>query len=286
MSTEDQITDFLMPGHVWVHRTKGTEATVLFLSNEHLGEKYLTTYPQQVIYLDVKGNITTNTIEQFTKNREFSHVEAKVEQAIDNLVAALNDSETLVLEDDETAGGANSAEKEDSTETVVGNATVEEIVQSRANPLDMVLTVSSTDALPVVSQEALQNNLVSYSAHPQANGDILHEVQFALSEELTNENIYTAFSSDIVRYSALEIKGIPVEWDTFLGVHPKVDANGAVIGTAVFLDQSGRVVEEPAKAPKTATTRKVAASKPAAKVEQPKADGDPAGEQTTAQETK
>lgn len=250
MSIEDQISDFLLPGHVWTHTKKGTSATILFVTNTHLDEKFLRTYPQHVVYLDASGNLTSATIEQFTKTRGFTNVDPTVEGAIDTLVSTVNEEEDLDLSDD--AQGSEPAAAREQEE-------IQRAIDETPASIDLQLEASTTDALPVVSAELLQGAICGYRSQPNAKGDVLHEVVFALSEELDNEKLYTAFSSPLVRYSAMTVAGIPVSWDKFLGVHPNVLEHGEVQGIAVFLEEAE---EEQKPAPNTSTKP---ATKPAAK---------------------
>jgi len=106
MNEQTSVEDFLMPGHVWTHVAKGTEATVLFVTNNHLSEKLLESYPSHVVYLDAKGNLTSATVAQFTKTRGFSHVEPAVESAIESLVATINQDDNITLEAEDSDSAA------------------------------------------------------------------------------------------------------------------------------------------------------------------------------------
>lgn len=270
-----QAVDFLLPGHVWVHRKRKTPAVVISLTNTHLSEKFAEAYPPSVTYVDTNGNFTSATIEQFIKSRDFDHVEPRIESAVEALRRALygDDEDTeLKLDDDEddVVVNENAAETAGADVTEVAVEDPEYVTDSEAPAsIELELVTSTDEALPVVHAEILQAHCLTYAARPTIAGDELHELEFRLSEELTHAQIYTAFSSDIVRYSGFSVAGIDVAWDEFLGVYPRVTGRG-VAAVAVFaaLAEASTVLEiapavkkaAPAKAP---TKSAAPAKKPA-----------------------
>jgi len=281
MNEQTSVEDFLMPGHVWTHVAKGTEATVLFVTNNHLSEKLLESYPSHVVYLDAKGNLTSATVAQFTKTRGFSHVEPAVESAIESLVATINQDDNITLE----AEDSDSAAPTNSTTSSADEVTAEQSVS-------LELETSTNEAIPVVTSEALNAALISFNSVPVVGVGVMHHLTFKLSENLTNENVCTAFSSDVVRYSAFNVlvngkSQVEVSWDEFHGVYPSIDNHGTY-GTAVFLERDA-VEEDLKKAPAKAAAKPAAkaAPKTAAKAKPtPEAGDAPAGEQAGATETK
>lgn len=279
MNDKNPVIEFLMPGHVWMHSKKGTPSVVIALTNTHLPEKFLENYPVQVVYVDAGGNITSASVDQFIKYREFHHVEPRIEAGVQSMVESFYGTDG----DEEGEDGDSIELSDDDTSVTDEDTPVASDVQSRVYArkeryasCSIEFASSTNEAIPVISAELLELNVVEYQNAPTQDGGLLHCLRFSLNDELTNEDLAVAFGSQLVRYSAFEIQGIPVSWDQFIGVYPHVIA-GEVYGVAMFTE-FGDVPATKAPAKAVAKTPAKTPAKPAAKTaaKKPVVKADPA----------
>lgn len=244
-SNENNPIDFLQPGHVWKHERNGREVTVLAVSNLHIeDERTLEQYPQQVVFLDSQGRVTTSDVERFLARRSFVNVDPKVE---DWITSGPQEEDEETAEDDRLMSLADDAE-----------------------PLPPLIEfISSHEAVvPRVTSVQLAAAFINYSQEPHAiANELRHKLLFNL-DLLDNDEIDNAFGGD-VRYSKFLLNGdTEIEWSTYLGVYPHLNEDGNWYGIVYFatpLVPEAEIEKKPEPKTPAKTAAKKAPAKTAAK---------------------
>src|SRR6185503_11545557 len=79
--------DLLTSGYTWFNGNTNKLVTVLVLTNQNVGPKFLAANPAQVVFLTDKGTVISQNIEHFLKKHTFFNVLPEVENVITKLLA-------------------------------------------------------------------------------------------------------------------------------------------------------------------------------------------------------
>jgi len=225
--------EMLVPGSIWVRKTKNGEVpvTVLLITNEGLPEHVLEDHPQQAVFLTQSLKVQSMDLETFLKNRSYASMDTERETLLKALTSEIADAEDEVdvadidniqLPDDLTAGHIGADDETDGKDSQ--GSVSDEVINLNAVGVgtDRDYGIGSGDDGNVVSDNkfyespeaydgptfeiAIDNPLaaqlaasfVSYTEGPvfagPLEGDTLLTLRFLLGERLTIDNLRDVFA--------------------------------------------------------------------------------------------
>lgn len=223
-----EINPKLVPGSVW-SLASGALSTVLAVSNEALPDHLLEKFPRQVVYVNAKNEINTQAVDVFLRKREFVEVNEIIAQIMASITDPEPEEEGSDFDIDSIDLTADS-KTEPSMEDLVGGA--EETEEEGAIPVFFPPQVCGVD---------LDSAFISYAELPDGDGSRTHVIRFALSNELTIDQLKFIFNLDNGQIETFvvdsEIERVEISPSAFHGVFVEVDsaANGIA---AVYLSSS------------------------------------------------
>ena len=222
-----EINPQLVPGSVW-SLASGATSTVLAVSNVSLPDHLQEKFPSQVVYVNSKNEVNTQGVEAFVRKRTYDGIDPVIASAMAAITNPDIQEEGADLDIDEI-------DLEADTSTASSDALVD--LTQTSNDSE-----SEDDQIPVfipptVGEIDLDSAFISYSEMPEASGGRIHILRFALSQELTFQDVQGIFEGDQGLKSFIvdsEVERVEIDASESHGVFLEVDSNATGIA-AVYL---------------------------------------------------
>lgn len=158
MNTQQDSQDLLTSGSAWFNGTNEKMVTVLLITNQNVGPKFLEANPPQVVFLTDNGSVISQRIDHFLKKHTFFNVVPEIESAI-----------TAILTGEIGSEEVNEAEAEAAPASTAPKAIQPaDVVAAQAIPVDLAFLTLADDDRPdsKVSSKALVKEIISVEQSP------------------------------------------------------------------------------------------------------------------------
>lgn len=242
--------DLLTSGSTWFNGNTNKLVTVLVLTNQGVGPKFLAANPAQVVFITDKGIVISQNVEHFLKKHTFFNVLPEVENVITKLLAG-------DYSEDSAEEGDAEVEQEAAPEApkAIDAAAV---AKAAAVPLDLTfLTLEDDDrADSKVTSKALVKEVISLDQSPvivnKDGGIVMAGSMFSITlrgwSEKSEQLVQTLFDplGATKHFAGLAI-GDNVSPVTFLGTTVSQDSTGKhLVINLASLEEEDEAQEEDA----------------------------------------